>query len=44
MTDEGKDIFLAQQLFAVLYMTTLALVMACYSKAKVGYHPGAPSW
>ncbi|CAJ2514185.1 Uu.00g023040.m01.CDS01 [Anthostomella pinea] len=35
MTDEGKDIFLAQQLFAVLYMATLALVMACYWKAKV---------
>ena len=35
MTDEGKDIFLAQQLFAVLYMATLALVMACYRKAKV---------
>ncbi|KAI1081820.1 glycosyltransferase family 58 protein [Whalleya microplaca] len=35
LTDEGKNIFLAQQLFAVLYMATLALVMACYWKAKV---------
>ncbi|KAI0596303.1 glycosyltransferase family 58 protein [Biscogniauxia sp. FL1348] len=35
LTDEGKDIYLAQQLFAVLYMATLALVMACYWKAKV---------
>ena len=39
MTDKGKDVFLAQQLFAVLYMATLALVMACYRKAKVGHHP-----
>ncbi|KAK6957620.1 dolichyl-P-Man:Man(5)GlcNAc(2)-PP-dolichol alpha-1,3-mannosyltransferase [Daldinia eschscholtzii] len=35
LTNEGKDIFLAQQIFAVLYMATLALVMACYWKAKV---------
>lgn len=36
MTDKGKDIFLAQQLFAVLYMGTLALVMVCYWRAKAG--------
>lgn len=35
LTDEGKDIFFAQQLFAVLYMLTLAVVMICYWKAKV---------
>ncbi|ORY62895.1 Dolichyl-P-Man:Man(5)GlcNAc(2)-PP-dolichyl mannosyltransferase [Pseudomassariella vexata] len=35
LTDQGKDIFMAQQLFAVLYMVTLAVVMACYWKAKV---------
>ncbi|KAL2019847.1 hypothetical protein VTK56DRAFT_9109 [Thermocarpiscus australiensis] len=35
LTDEGKDIFLAQQLFAVLYMVTLGVVMACYWQAKV---------
>lgn len=35
LTSEGKNILLAQQLFGVLYMTTLALVMACYWKAKV---------
>jgi alpha-1,3-mannosyltransferase len=35
LTDGGKDIFLAQQLFAVLYMMTLAVVMACYLQAKV---------
>jgi hypothetical protein len=35
MTDNGKDIFLAQQLFAILYMATLGMVMACYWQAKV---------
>ncbi|KAK1446821.1 hypothetical protein CCUS01_02380 [Colletotrichum cuscutae] len=35
LTDEGKDIFLAQQLFAILYLATLAVVMACYWQAKV---------
>lgn len=35
LTDKGRDILLAQQLFALLYMATLALVMACYWKAKV---------
>ena len=35
LTDKGTNIFLAQQLFAVLYMATLAVVMACYWKAKV---------
>ncbi|KAK7755548.1 dolichyl-P-Man:Man(5)GlcNAc(2)-PP-dolichol alpha-1,3-mannosyltransferase [Diatrype stigma] len=35
LTDKGQNIFLAQQIFAVLYMATLALVMACYRQAKV---------
>jgi len=35
MTDEGQNILLAQQLFAGLYMATLAVVMACYWQAKV---------
>lgn len=35
LTNEGKNILLAQQLFAVLYMVTLGVVMACYWKAKV---------
>ncbi|KAK3988471.1 glycosyltransferase [Cladorrhinum sp. PSN332] len=35
LTNEGKNILLAQQLFAVLYMATLGVVMACYRKAKV---------
>lgn len=36
LTDEGKDIFLAQQLFALLYLAALAVVMACYWQAKAG--------
>lgn len=36
LTGRGKNVLLAQQLFAVLYMATLAVVMLCYSKAKVG--------
>lgn len=39
LTDEGRNILLAQQLFALLYMATLALVMSCYWRAKV-----RPSW
>lgn len=35
LTNKGTNILLAQQLFAVLYMATLAVVMTCYSKAKV---------
>lgn len=35
LTNEGKNILLAQQLFAALYMATLAIVMACYWQAKV---------
>lgn len=34
-TDHGKDILLAQKLFAGLYLVTLGLVMTCYLKAKV---------
>jgi alpha-1,3-mannosyltransferase len=37
ITDEGKNIFLAQEIFGVLYMATLAVVMLCYWKAKVGH-------
>lgn len=44
LTDEGRDILLAQKLFAVLYMATLALVMACYWKAKVGFGPRRCHW
>jgi alpha-1,3-mannosyltransferase len=38
LTSEGTDIFLAQCLFAILYIATLCLVMACYTKA------GAPPY
>jgi alpha-1,3-mannosyltransferase len=35
VTDHGKNIYLAQQLFGGLYMATLGLVFLCYWKAKV---------
>ncbi|KAI9842600.1 MAG: dolichyl-P-Man:Man(5)GlcNAc(2)-PP-dolichol alpha-1,3-mannosyltransferase [Sclerophora amabilis] len=37
VTDHGADIRLAQIIFAVLYLSTLAIVMACYRLAKVSY-------
>lgn len=36
LTDKGTNIFLAQELFAALYLITLAVVMLCYWQAKVG--------
>lgn len=38
LTGHGKDILLAQKLFAGLYLLTLGVVMACYRKAKVCNH------
>jgi alpha-1,3-mannosyltransferase len=38
LTGEGKDIFMAQRIFVVLYMATLGVVMACYWRAKA-YSP-----
>lgn len=38
LTDEGRNILLAQQLFAGLYMVTLAVVMGCYWQAKVSFY------
>lgn len=38
ITDHGKDIVKAQQLFAILYILTLGIVMVCYRKAKVRRH------
>ena len=35
ITDAGRNITLAQVYFAALYVATLAVVMACYYKAKV---------
>ncbi|KAF2143765.1 glycosyltransferase family 58 protein [Aplosporella prunicola CBS 121167] len=35
LTGQGRDIFSAQLIFAVLYLGTLAVVMACYRRAKV---------
>ncbi|TVY33515.1 Dol-P-Man:Man(5)GlcNAc(2)-PP-Dol alpha-1,3-mannosyltransferase [Lachnellula subtilissima] len=34
ITDKGKNILLAQRIFGVLYLATLAVVMACYRRAK----------
>lgn len=36
VTDEGRNIALAQALFAGLYVGVLAVVMGCYRMAKVG--------
>lgn len=35
ITDEGKNILLAQRIFGVLYLGSLAIVMSCYRRAKV---------
>jgi alpha-1,3-mannosyltransferase len=34
-TEHGKNILAAQGIFALLYLATLAVVMACYRQAKV---------
>jgi len=36
VTDHGTNIVLAQKIFAVVYMLTLGVVMACYQRAGVG--------
>ncbi|KAJ4323609.1 dolichyl-P-Man:Man(5)GlcNAc(2)-PP-dolichol alpha-1,3-mannosyltransferase [Neodidymelliopsis sp. IMI 364377] len=35
LTDQGRDIQRAQYIFALVYLSTLALVFQCYRKAKV---------
>ena len=35
LTGQGKNILIGQIIFALLYLSTLALVMTCYRKAKV---------
>ncbi|KAK4100779.1 glycosyltransferase family 58 protein [Parathielavia hyrcaniae] len=35
LTDQGKNIPLAQQLFALAYLAALALALACYARARV---------
>jgi hypothetical protein len=39
ITDKGTNILLAQRLFSILYLATLAIVMACYRKANVRHPP-----
>ncbi|RDL39962.1 uncharacterized protein BP5553_04302 [Venustampulla echinocandica] len=34
ITSKGRDILLAQRIFGVLYLATIAVVMACYRRAK----------
>lgn len=38
ITNQGKDIFVAQMIFGFLYLLALAVVMACYRQAKVNFH------
>ena len=35
VTGRGENVFAAQVVFSVLYLCTLAVVMACYRRAKV---------
>lgn len=35
MTDKGTNIQYAQYIFALVYLLTLAIVLQCYSNAKV---------
>jgi alpha-1,3-mannosyltransferase len=37
ITNQGKNIQLAQYIFGLLYLSTLAIVIQCYRKAKVRY-------
>lgn len=39
ITNKGTDILMAQRIFGVLYLGTLAIVMACYRRAKVDSRP-----
>ena len=36
VTDSGRDVLLAQVIFAGVYLASLSVVMACYRLAKVG--------
>lgn len=37
VTEQGKNILTAQRIFAALYISSLAVVLACYRRAKVGF-------
>ena len=44
ITDEGRDIFLAQSIFMVLYLITLSFVILCYRMANVSPHQALQSY
>jgi alpha-1,3-mannosyltransferase len=35
ITGKGEDIAIAQNIFGLLYLATIAMTMACYHKSKV---------
>ena len=44
VTDEGRDIFLAQGIFMVVYLITLSFVILCYRLANVRAHQALQSY
>jgi alpha-1,3-mannosyltransferase len=42
LTGHGENILVAQILFAILYLVTLAIVTACYRRARVCLHKAKP--
>ena len=44
ITDEGRDIFLAQGIFMGVYLIALSFVFLCYRMAKVGPHQALRSY
>lgn len=44
VTDEGRDVFLAQSIFMVVYLITLSFVFICYRIANVCPYPTLRSY
>ncbi len=44
LTDEGRDVRLAQWVFAGVYLAALGVVMVCYKRAGVGFYPAFGGW
>ncbi|KAF8854210.1 glycosyltransferase family 58 protein, partial [Acephala macrosclerotiorum] len=38
ITDQGRNILLAQRVFGVLYLGTISIVMSCYKRAKAPHY------